>query len=194
MIHSTFKFLKNQLNEYFNLKLGNEVGADQDMIQYMKSVQPESITFKDKVVTPLLINLKEETRFRADEPFSRITRNGKGRQENPDIRLNLYILFVSRFDDSYEEALMRLSLLIQYFQANRIFTQERYPSLSPEIDRLVMELITLPFSEQNEVWNALKGPYLPSVLYKVSMLVFRDQEQLAQSTNVMEIENRYVRK
>jgi len=32
----------------------------------------------------------------------------------------------------------------------------------------------LPFSEQNEMWNALRTIYHPSVLYKVKMIVFRD--------------------
>ena len=41
-----------------------------------------------------------------------------------------------------------------------------------------MELITLPFSEQNEIWNALRIHYLPSVLYKVKMIVFRDEDAM----------------
>ena len=47
-------------------------------------------------------------------------------------------------------------------------------SLSVEVQyKLVMELITLPFSEQNEVWSSLRVPYHPSVLYKAKMIVYR---------------------
>ena len=42
-----------------------------------------------------------------------------------------------------------------------------------------MELTTLPFAEQNEVWSALRTTYHPSVLYKVKMVVFKDEETVA---------------
>lgn len=69
-------------------------------------------------------------------------------------------------------------MIIQYFQHNRRFNQHNAPTLDEEIEQLVMELTTLPFSEQNEIWNALRSPYLPSVLYKVRMIVFRDEEAM----------------
>jgi hypothetical protein len=48
--------------------------------------------------------------------------------------------------------------------------------MSQRIEQLIMELITLPFSEQNEMWNALRTTYHPSVLYKVKLVVFRDKD------------------
>ena len=50
------------------------------------------------------------------------------------------------------------------------------PELSENIEQLVMELVTLPFSEQNEVWSSLRVTYHPSVLYKVKMVVFQDED------------------
>jgi hypothetical protein len=39
-----------------------------------------------------------------------------------------------------------------------------------------MELVTLPFAAQNEIWNGLKTGYEPSALYKVKMVIFEDEE------------------
>ena len=47
---------------------------------------------------------------------------------------------------------------------------------SENIERLVIELVTLPFSQQNEIWSALRVAYHPSVLYKVKMVVFQDED------------------
>ena len=86
--------------------------------------------------------------------------------------MNLYVLFVARYKQ-YEDALSYLSQIIQYFQNNRVFDHQSAPELSDDIEKLVMELITLPFSEQNEVWSSLRVPYHPSVLYKAKMIVYR---------------------
>jgi hypothetical protein len=49
------------------------------------------------------------------------------------------------------------------------------PELSENIEQLMIELITLPFSAQNEVWSALRVAYHPSLLYKIKMIVFQDE-------------------
>lgn len=50
-----------------------------------------------------------------------------------------------------------------------------------------MELVTLPFAQQNEVWNALRTSYKPSVLYKVRMLVFQPEEPPLAAPNIQAI-------
>ena len=100
--------------------------------------------------------------------------NGTHQNIQPEIRLNLYVLFVARFSQ-YEDSLHALSLVIRYFQNHRLFTHSDAPGLSESIERLVIELVTLPFAQQNEIWSALRVAYHPSVLYKVKMVVFQDE-------------------
>src|SRR3989338_7525795 len=89
------------------------------------------------------------------------------------ILVNMLILFVSKFSN-YEQSLKFLSLIIKCFQNTPVFNHENTPTLNPEIERLRMELITLPINQQNELWNALRTNYHPSVVYKVNLLVFHD--------------------
>jgi len=75
-------------------------------------------------------------------------------------------------------ALQQLSRVVRYFQNHRVFTRENSPELNEKIPQLVLELITPSFSEQNEIWGALRVSYQPSALYKVRMVVFPDEDGL----------------
>lgn len=175
MIGEVLIFLKNQLNAYLELKSGRQPAEPtEEIVEFLKDAG-DATTFKLGAVSALLINIEEEKILRSADPFTTVDSNGVSRKVQPEIRLNLYVLFVAHFDP-YEEGLTFLSLIIKYFLHNRQFNHHNAPALSDEVEQLVMELITLPFSEQNEVWNALRTAYLPSVLYKVKMVVFRDED------------------
>lgn len=135
----------------------------------------DPVSFKLGAVTLLLINVEEEAILRSANPYARVAADGAAYAVQPDIRVNLCVLFVARFKQ-YEQALAQLSKIIQYFQSHRVFDQRNAPSLSGTVDKLIMELLTLPFSEQNDLWNALRTTYHPSVLYKVKTIIFEDQQ------------------
>ena len=146
-----------------------------EIISFLKQQnQQDFIKFELNKVTPILVNVEEENQLRPADRFARMADNGSREKIWPDVRLNLYVLFVSSFYD-YTDALYYLGLIVKYFQAHPILDHDNTPGLSPEIDKLQIEIITLPFSEQNEVWNALRSAYHPSLLYRVKMLVFQDQ-------------------
>lgn len=178
MIGKVLVFLKNQLNAYLKVKSGwRPEEATEEMVEFLDGASIDPFMFKPEAVSVLLINIEEENTLRSADPFTAMDSNGVSKKVQPEIRLNLYVLFVARFT-KYEAGLDYLSLIIQYFQHNRRFTRHNASTLDEEIEQLVMELITLPFSEQNEIWSALRSPYLPSVLYKVSMIVFRDEDAM----------------
>ena len=174
MISNALVFLKNQLNAH--LRVGHMLDAPiDDRVVFLDGERTDPVTFKAGAVTALLINIEEETALRPPDRFSSVTENGTREQVQPEIRLNLYVLFVARFK-KYEEGLAHLSEIIQYFMGHRQFDAATSPELGEDLERLVVELVTMPFSEQNEVWNALRTTYLPSVLYRVKMVVFRDSQ------------------
>ncbi|SNR16935.1 DUF4255 domain-containing protein [Tenacibaculum jejuense] len=175
MIHTALNILKDKLNEYFRIK----TGFDNDYIKFIDSSNNDPVSFTNNVITPFLINISEDRKFRNADPYRGVVNNGIKTQHNPEIRVELLILFVSKFRD-YNEALKLLSYVIKFFQANRVFTPQNSPELFEEdIEKLVVELITLPLEEQNQVWHSLNTSYLPSVLYKVRLLSFADEESIA---------------
>lgn len=178
MISDALTFLKDLLNEHLCARSGQSLGEAEDKVVFIDGENLDPISFKLGAVTCLLINIEEEKLLRAADPYLRVTADGTRVRVQPDIRMNLYVLFVARFKQ-YEKGLSYLSQILEYFQTNRVLDHQNSPALSDEIDRLTMELTTLAFAEQNEIWNALRTTYHPSVLYKVRMLVL--QEDVAPS-------------
>jgi Pvc16 N-terminal domain len=150
--------------------------ADEPVV-FVDDAKMDCVTFKPGAISLLLVNIEQETTLREPDLYSRISANGTRESVQPEIRMNLYVLFVAQFTQ-YEQSLKYLSRIVQHFQTHRVFDHQNAPELSERIDRLVLELITLPFSEQNEIWNALRTAYRPSVLYKARMIVFRDADAL----------------
>jgi hypothetical protein len=176
VISEALLFLKDQLNDHVKPILGED-GTRPDPVGFIDGEKLDPLTFPMGSVSILLVNLEEETTLRADDPFRRTLPNGTQQKVQPAIRLNLFV-FVAHYKQ-YPDALHALSLIIQYFQSHRLFTQADTPGLSGSIERLVIELVTLPFTQQNEMWSALQVAYHPSVLYKVKMVVFQDENAVA---------------
>ncbi len=181
MINDVLVFLKNNLNAY--MSAGRKPDAPQeDQVVFMDGQNVDSLTFKLGAVSVLLVNLEQENTLRAADPYVRLLADGTVEKIQPDIRLNLYVLFVAHYQQ-YEDALRNLSLVIQYFQSHRLITHQDAPELSDNIEKLVIELVTMSFSDQNEVWGSLRSHYHPSVFYKVKMVTFQsDATSAAPST------------
>jgi hypothetical protein len=152
MINDALIFLKNRLNTQLSLG-ANPNDSQEDKVVFLDGQSMEPLTFKLGAVSVLLINIEEEKTLRAPDPYKQVTANGSFQKVNPEIRLNLYVLFVAHFK-LYEDSLNYLSQIIRYFQQHRVFNHHNAPDLSESIEKLLPELITLPFSQQNEVWNA----------------------------------------
>lgn len=175
MFDEVFVLIKNKLNNFFNNYIENNGGGSgsQEYVAFLEGEKIDPLVIPVNKVTPILVNIEEEKVLRMNDRYEGSLRNGKRTDINPSIRVNMLILFVSKFSN-YEQSLKFLSLIIKCFQNTPVFNHENTPTLNPEIERLRMELITLPINQQNELWNALRTNYHPSVVYKVNLLVFHD--------------------
>ena len=179
MISNVLLLLKDQLNEHLIAQSGSSpANPGEEKVVFLDGESMDPVTFKLGAVTLLLINLEEETALRPADLYRRPRPDGSIEQAMPEVRLNLYVLFVARFRQ-YEQSLRCLSQIIRYFQHHRVLDHHNAPGLSDQIEKLVLELVTLPFSEQDQIWNALRTTLHPSVLYRVRMITFQDEEGLA---------------
>jgi hypothetical protein len=173
MFDEVLVLVKNKLNEFLYDHIG-KAGSPQgsgEYVSFLEGEKMEPLNFPLNKITPILINVEEEKVLRLADRYEGVVRNGKRTEMNPSIRINLQILFVSRFSN-YEQSLKFLALIVRFFQKNPLFDLES----TEEAEKLRAELITLPINQQNELWNSLRTTYLPSVLYRISVLVFRDDE------------------
>jgi hypothetical protein len=179
MIGDVLCLLRDRLNAYLRASLPDAGGdSAEERVQLIDGEKSDPIEFRLNALTVLLVNIEQETSQRSTDPYLRTPGEPGLRKLQPEIRLNLYVLFVARFK-AYEQGLNQLGLVIRFLQGHRALDHDNTPGLAPQIQKLVLELVTLPLSEQNEIWSALRINYHPSVLFRVRMVVFKDTEGAA---------------
>lgn len=170
MIDRAVVFLRDQLNVALATA---SVGGTEDAVAFPEGDKLDPLTLKTDQINALLIALEQDHVMRRNDPFARILADGSSVRSEPEVRLNLMVLFVARFH-VYEAGLTALSRVLGYFQTNPVFTSANAPALDPRIERLAVELHALDISQQNDLWGALRLAYHPSLLFKVRMVVFQD--------------------
>src|SRR4029079_11788299 len=108
------------------------------------------------LVGMMISNIEEERIFKTQVQKQRRVDNDV-EVANPEIKLNLYILVAANPGSNagfYDAALKRLSEVITYFQGTCVFDKTDYPDLDP-IEYLVVELHSLSFEQQNQLWASL---------------------------------------
>ena len=174
MIADAVEFLRDRLNETIPRDVSG--GSAEDLFVYAGTNKDDGVSFTANAVSILLVRIEEETTLRRPDRYTQVSADGVRKRVEPEIRLNLFILFVARFPEDYRLSLQHLSRVVRYFQNHRVFNRENSQGLNEKIPQLVLELMTLSFSEQNEIWGALRAPYQPSALFKVKMVVFPDDD------------------
>lgn len=173
MIGRILVYLRKQLDGYLHAQLaapGDDPAADK--VVFLDGDKMDPISFQEGAVSELLINIEEERQLRAADPYAGL-QDGRLQRKQPDLRLVLHVLFVARFKQ-YDIAWDHLAKIIEYLQTYRTFERDAYPDLPAGVDKLTFELVTQSFTEQNDVWNALRTTYHPSALYRVQLVVLHD--------------------
>ena len=188
MIDQVLVFLKDQINDYLPIK----TDAPDNNVVFLGTTQAESAVLAKNAITVLLINLEEERTFRSGSMSSIVIESNMNHPLNPDLSLNLYVLFAANFED-YSKNLQYLSTVIAFFQSHPIFESHNYPALHSDsdnsgIEKLTMEFVSLPWDQLRNVWSVLGMTYKPSVIYKVRMIVFRELEPVEVTLQTTDIQ------
>lgn len=173
MIDLVFGFLQDRLGRALPRDPQGEPQAQ--LFAYVGSDKDDAVAFKADTVSMLLIRIEEEPTLRPPDRYARTSADGVMQRVEPEIRINLWLLFVARFAD-YAVGLRQLSRVVAYFQNHRVFNAGNSPELAEPVQQLIVELVTPSFSEQNEIWGSLRAAYLPSALYRIRLLIFSDAD------------------
>jgi hypothetical protein len=174
LLGQTLAFLRQFLDEQLRVALGGSADdAGDALVTFLDSDKIDSLNFKMGAVTLALVNLEEERLLRSPDLYARSGAGGATEKGQPDIRLNLYLLLVSRFKD-YDQAWEHLSRILSFLQTQRVMDHSTQADLPDSVEKLVFELVTQNFSEQSHMWGSLRSAALPSLLYRVRLLAFRD--------------------
>ena len=174
MIDKALVFLRDIVNAHLTAPVPGIPGTAEDAVVFLDGDKAEP-SFQLGAVTVMLINVEQEPVMRAANPWQRTAADGSSFQARPDLRLNLHVMFVARYKQ-YDQSLTQLSRVLAFFHANPVMDRYAVPSMPPEVPRLTMELLTLPIAEQNDIWNALRTPFQPSLLYRARLILISDSQ------------------
>ncbi len=184
MVKEALDFLRIELDTYLNLKtLQNTEWVSLENVAFINDGNANSES-KSKIILSL-VNVEEDNVMKQQENFSRA--EGRILYKNPKIFLNLFILFTTNAT-SYPDSLKKLSMVMQFFQANPVFDSLTSPNLDAKIEKLLVKMHSLSFEQLNHLWGVLGGKYMPSVLYKVTQVVIDEDATSGEAAYIKEIQ------
>lgn len=132
-----------------------------------------------------LVNVEEERVLREQVP-ARVRVGGREMVLQPELKLNLTLLFAARMTD-YPTTLKALSNVLTFFQSHSAFSADDYPALDPRIGKIVMELYSVTPETLNQIWASVGAKYQPSVLYRARLVTIQDQEPFQPGAPITDI-------
>ncbi|NIJ54708.1 DUF4255 domain-containing protein [Dyadobacter arcticus] len=183
MIRTVFEFVKSELSTYCFNKEPLIYPSVSSFLRISGFYSPSgnSTVDTEKHIQLTLVNLEEERLEGIRPTFVRMDDDQLMKLRAP-VTMNLQLLFAATAVD-YLQSLHDISNVVSFFQANPIFTKDRYPGMNASvsepstrpwrlIERLDFQIHTLTLEQQNNMWAALGTKHLPYILYKVRMLTF----------------------
>lgn len=187
MIDIALTYIRDILNEHFK----NEFSISESKVALSNIVKADGSSAQDvegKIVF-FLISLEEESALKNSLNRSSSQDFSSFAQKSPTLHLNMQLLFCANFDSKvYVEGLSYLSSLIRFFQINKKISID-YLSSSSSHNKLSFELCKLDYAQLSHLWSAIGTKLMPSVIYKVGLLVFDDMPLEKMISTINETEN-----
>jgi len=184
VIHHAMAYVVSAINDYLNLRspsLSTERIVSGSLFDLDGNVNAQT---RDKVALSV-VNVEEDRVYRSVEIFQRQP-DGKSLLVKPEVKVNLYVLFVANLA-KYDEALKALGHIIGFFQSRNSFDYAAIPALAGREGRVVFELFSMSFEQQNHLWGALGAKYVPSIMYKAGIVDVRDEQVQGEVPPVEEV-------
>jgi len=125
-----------------------------------------------------LINIEENRISKSPENF--IRKDGGILIKNPAVHLYLTLLFTSvRRAGAYGLSLQDLQNVIGFFQKKFVFDHSNTPALNVNIEKLILDMVSLNLQQLHEIWSVLGGKYFPSVVYRMRMVTIDSVSELS---------------
>ena len=175
MLEKPLEFIAASLDNY--LRLRNRLTSTESVLVLTDIVDENGkFAVRQGTIGLMLINVEEEKINRAQRPETIRGEDGAIGYANPEVRLNLHLLFVANYKD-YQDSIKNISAVVSFFQANNVFQPDTHPELSGEIEKIAFELSSHSFEQLSYVWGILGTNYRPSVMYKMRLVAIQEALQ-----------------
>lgn len=186
MIHPVLKFIAEQVNAYIQdqNRTDTDITDPVVILQNISRLDEDSLKTTNKILISL-VNISEETSMKNNPDYASV-RNNLVTYKNPPVNLNLYIMLTS-FMTNYENALIYLSLVLNFFQGKFFFNLKNSTTTVeglPDDFHIILDMFNLGFEQLNYVWSTFGGKQHPFVCYKVRLLKM-ERESISEITGVI---------
>ena len=169
MILDCVSHIATQLNMY--LKHSFELSEDIVMVSNLMEHDGSMVAATDNRLTVFLANIEKDT-MAAQKGRTTAVVAGRDVVKPKPIFLNLYVMIVANFSGAnYSEGLKFISSVIGFFQQQAVFNHQNSPDLPNQIEKIILDIENMKNSELSHLWGLYGAKYLPSVLYKVRMVL-----------------------
>jgi len=199
MVDQTFDFLSSELNQFIGNKDHRYRGLTVAMISDLVDEKGE-LTYKKRqdaatagdFLLLTLINVEEEVIGKSQLPYLKHP-DQTFDVLNPELKINLYVLISAAStkdeEERYANCLKVLSYAIGFFQYKNVFDKINSPAIPENVGKIVVELVSPTFEQQNHIWGGMGAKYMPSVLYKIRLLIYRERLETEGASVVRRIKN-----
>jgi len=156
--------------------INNGINADLGNISEIINDINNNVVNADVIIS--LINIEENRISKSPENF--IRKDGGILIKNPAVHLYLTLLFTSvRRAGAYGLSLQDLQNVIGFFQKKFVFDHSNTPALNVNIEKLILDMVSLNLQQLHEIWSVLGGKYFPSVVYRMRMVTIDSVSELS---------------
>ena len=180
MIQQILPTVVDELNDY----LKNKFNAVEDKAILSNIIDQDGtlgVEGSNKIIATLIFIEKDHTFKAGAAQFA----GHQYLEFSPPVHINLTVMFSALFNKNhYVEALKYISGVIYFFQGKPLFTAQNTPKLGKSVDKIYFDMMSTSTSELMNIYSMLGAKYMPSVIYKIKMLSF-NQDQIVSELPAM---------
>jgi hypothetical protein len=173
VIDTTLLWLADEVNAHLVKRIGTELGG----VSVGALCDDRGLWTQGVDTTRLTLFQIDEERVTREQRPERTLLGGHEVVLPAPLKLNLVLVFAGRFQ-KYDQALRTLSLILGFFQARPLFTPANSPALPEGVQRVAIDLLSYGPEQMNQMWACFGAKHLPSVVYRLRMVLLQDQEPL----------------
>ncbi|MBB5636863.1 hypothetical protein HDF26_001689 [Pedobacter cryoconitis] len=167
MIYACLNCLAEEMNIFFKSKL--KIDDDRAIISGIVNQNGSIAVQGENKVLITLINIIRDTNLKREG----LTGAGLNINTAKPICIQLHLMISCYFSDTnYVEALRFLSFAIGFLQEKNVFDHTNTPGMDKDLEKLIFEMESVEPDKLSNIWSVLGAKYMPSVLYKVRMIVY----------------------
>lgn len=183
MIEKVMEVIRSEVNDFIGKKLNDTTNSSRVVLTSFVNENGQ-VAIPNDTVGLSLLNIEEERTLKSAGLIPTSVAENMSSFVSPPVWINLQIMFTAYFGN-YSESLKHLAYVLECLQSKPVFDQTNTAGMaSINAPKLIFELNTLGLEQQHYIWAMIGLRYLPSIVYRVRMLLVFEQDVMSEAPNI----------